>query len=58
MGQLLGDRADDLDPGRLGEPREFFERVGGLPGCAVSVDGDEKSVLSWLIGTERRACDG
>jgi hypothetical protein len=57
MRQFLGDRADDLDPCRFGESREFFERVGDLPGGAVLVDGDEKGMLLRLVGTQCNACD-
>jgi hypothetical protein len=58
MRELLGDRAYDLDVDGFGQPRQFFQRIGGRPGLVLTLDGDEKSVFGGAVGGMWRAWNG
>ena len=40
MGELLRYRANDLDVDGFGQPRQFFQRIGGSPRLILTLDGD------------------
>jgi hypothetical protein len=58
VGELLGDRPDDFDVDRLGQPGQLFERIGGGPGLSGALDGDEQGVLGGTVGRKWDASDG
>jgi hypothetical protein len=58
VGELLSDRADDLDVDGLGQAGELFQRIGGGPGLAGALDGDQERMLGGLVGRKRIAWYG
>ena len=58
MGELLGHRAYDLDVDGFGQPRQFFQRVGGSPGLVLMLDGDQEGMFGGAVGGMGRAWNG
>ena len=58
MRELLCYRADDLNVDGFGQPRQFFQRIGGRPGLILTLDGDQESLFSWAVGRMGRAWNG
>jgi hypothetical protein len=55
MRELLGHRAHDLDVDGFGQPRQFFQRIGGSPGLILALDGDQEGMFGWTAGGMGRA---
>src|SRR5215213_9875268 len=58
MGELLGHGSDDLDVDGFGQPRQFFQRIGGSPRLILALDGDQEGMFSGAVGGMWRAWNG
>jgi hypothetical protein len=58
MGELLRYRANDLDVNGFGQPRQFFQRIGGSPRLILTLDGDQERMFGWAVGGMGRAWNG
>jgi hypothetical protein len=58
MRELLRYRTHDLDVDGLGQPRQFFQRIGGSPGLILPLDGDQEGMFGRAVGGMGRAWNG